>query len=336
MLPPNMCPVSGDALEREPDAVDLYCPNALCPERIFQSVKFFASRGGMNIDGLGPQTLRLLIAHKLIADEADLFSLDPQELQALEGIGEKKATQILAALQDAKSRPLPQLLTSLGIPGLGETMARLIIGATPQLDALATMAERVQDAKAEAVALVPALSAMFETLVLGNAKVVDPRKRLLRLLESEFAAMPETHHELLQHQFAQALEAIKPLLEIDGVGPSLVQAIIAWFSDARNRRIVEKMRAAGLVLAEKPQADERKTLAGLTFVITGKLSGWSRKGARQFIEDHGGRVTASVSRKTRYLVAGKGGGSKRAKAAALDVPVLDEAALRALANDGKP
>ena len=171
---------------------------------------------------------------------------------------------------------------------------------------------------------------------LESAKVVDPRKRITRLLESKCGEVPQEHLEPLQHLFAQAIAAVNQLLGIDGVGPSLVQATIAWFSDARNLAMVQKMRVAGLCLAEEPQQHKPTTLEGLTFVITGRLPEFSRKDARTFIEAHGGRVSSSISRKTSFLVAGEGGGTKTTKAQALGVPLLDEAALRALAADQNP
>ena len=331
IMPPEACPSSDDTLVREEGAVDWICPNPQCSERIFRSVTFFVSRGGMNIDGLGPQTLCLLIEHKLIADEADLFTLDAQQLMALDGMGEKKTASLLASIREAKKRPLAQVVVSLGIPGLGETMARLITRAMSSVDAMARVAQAVRAAKAEAVALAPPMEDAFETLVFSSAKVADPEKRLTRLLETDFAVASEVQRKKLLHHLMQALEAAKPLLAIDGVGPSLVLSMVEWFADARNLAMVGKMRAAGLQLEDVPEQQESATLHGLTFVVTGKLPGFSRKGVREFIEHHGGRVTGSLSRKTSYLVAGAGGGSKGAKAKALGVPFLDEAALRALA-----
>lgn len=290
----------------------------------------------MNIEGLGPQTLRLLIEHGLIADEADLFALDAERLLKLEGIGEKKTAQLLDAISEAKNRPLAQIVASLGIPGLGETMARVITQAMPRVGALAGVAQAMGAAEGNAVSLAPALEGRFVDYVLESAKVADPLKRITRLLESECGEVPQEHFEPLRHLSSQAIAAVKQLLDIDGVGPSLVQAIIAWFSDARNLAMVQKMRAAGLRLAEEPQPHKPTTLEGLTFVITGRLPEFSRKDARTFIEAHGGRVSSSVSRKTSFLVAGEGGGTKATSAQTLGVPMLDEAALRALAAAQKP
>ncbi len=329
VVPPDVCPSSGDTLIRGAETVDLVCPNARCPERIFRSVTFFASRGGMNIDGLGPQTLKLLIAEGLIAGEADLFTLTAEQLLPLEGLGEKKTAQLLAAIEETKGRPLAQIVASLGISGLGETMAKLIVQAIPAVAALADMAQAVRAAETEAEALVPGLKGAFVDLALKSALSPNPGKRIGRLLKARYEAAAD-QHDSLQRLFGQANEAIRPLISIDGVGPSLVQTIIEWLSDSNNLAMLEKMRAAGLRLSEEVRAPAQVTLAGLTFVLTGKLPALSRGDARQLIEAHGGRVTSSVSRRTSYLVAGEGAGTKAKKAAALGVPVLDEAALRAL------
>ncbi len=337
VLRPEHCPSSGDALVREADSVNWFCPNPRCPERIFRSVTFFASRGGMNIDGLGPQTLRLLIKHDLIEDEGDLFLLNQTQLEALEGIGEKKATQLLNSIAQAKDRPMAQVLISLGITGLGETIARRMARAIPDAALLTRMAIEARDAKAAAVALRPALATDFERLVVWLAKLKRPAKNLANYLglEVEDIATDEGFAALWPH-VARAMAAIKPLLEVEGVGPSLVQAIVAWVSTESNLVLVRKLKEAGLQLDQTPQAASPEPLRGQTFVVTGRLSGFSRKSVRAFIESRGGLMARHVSRNTGYLVAGAGGGSKRAKAKALSIPVIDEAALRALAEANAP
>ncbi len=123
---------------------------------------------------------------------------------------------------------------------------------------------------------------------------------------------------------------------IEGVGPNIAAAIVDWFSRERNRRLLDKLKAAGVwqkETASGPPAPPRP-LEGLTFVLTGTLPTMSRAEAKAFIQEHGGKVTGSVSRKTSYLVAGENPGSKLDKARALGVPVIDEAALRALAAGG--
>ncbi|MEL6527189.1 MAG: NAD-dependent DNA ligase LigA, partial [Chloroflexota bacterium] len=87
---PQTCPFSGDELIRPEGAVDLFCPNPRCPERVFRSLEFFVSRGAMDIDGMGPSTIEALISADLIQDEADIFYLQAEPILELEGFGDKK------------------------------------------------------------------------------------------------------------------------------------------------------------------------------------------------------------------------------------------------------
>jgi DNA ligase (NAD+) len=122
------------------------------------------------------------------------------------------------------------------------------------------------------------------------------------------------------------------LESVEGVGPRIAESIVAWFSRSANQALIEKFRRAGLTLkVEREQVQQSSTLAGFTFVITGTLPTWSREEAAQFIEQHGGKVTDSVSKKTNYLVVGEKAGSKLSKAQTLGVTLLDEDKLRKLA-----
>ena len=128
---------------------------------------------------------------------------------------------------------------------------------------------------------------------------------------------------------ALAAASREDLEQIPGIGPKLADSVVDWFGRETNRRVVEKLRVAGVrTEAQVVETSAPQPLAGLTFVITGTLPTMSREQATEFIQAHGGRVTGSVSGKTDYLLAGERGGSKLAKAEKLGVPVLDEAALR--------
>jgi len=148
----------------------------------------------------------------------------------------------------------------------------------------------------------------------------------------------ETVAQLLAGHFrsldALADASVEEIEAIPGMGPLTAAAIVEWFSHAPNRAVVDKLRRAGVRLAEEaePPAEERekKPLAGKTFVITGTLPSLSRGEAKAFIERHGGKVTGSVSRKTDYLLVGESPGSKLRKAQQLGVPAIDELALLAM------
>jgi DNA ligase (NAD+) len=120
---------------------------------------------------------------------------------------------------------------------------------------------------------------------------------------------------------------------IEGVGPRIAESLVEWFSRPPNQALIDKFRQAGLTLevTQPVTAGITQSLDGLTFVITGTLPTWSRDEAKTFIEQHGGKVTGSVSKNTDYLVVGEQTGSKLSKAQALGVPTLDEEGLRTLA-----
>ena len=117
------------------------------------------------------------------------------------------------------------------------------------------------------------------------------------------------------------------LQKANEVGPKVAHSIHSFFAEEQNRELVERLRAAGLQFAHEVKRREGGPLDGLTFVITGTLPALSREEAKERIEQLGGKVSDSISKKTHYLVAGEKAGSKLDKAGKLGVPVLDEAGL---------
>ena len=119
---------------------------------------------------------------------------------------------------------------------------------------------------------------------------------------------------------------------IHGIGDTTADALAAFLEEPRNRTLIERLTAADLSMEEPVERAESRVFDGLTFVVTGSLPGLSRKDAKAFIEQRGGRVTGSVSGKTDYIVVGEEPGSKLDRARELGVPELDEAALRELSD----
>jgi DNA ligase (NAD+) len=123
--------------------------------------------------------------------------------------------------------------------------------------------------------------------------------------------------------------SLEQLQEVNEVGPRIAQSIVEFFAEAKNRELVERLRQAGLTL--KGVKKERGTqLAGKTFVLTGTLARHTREESKKLIEDAGGKVAGSVSKKTDYVVAGEEAGSKLDKARELGVTVIDEAGMEEL------
>ncbi len=133
------------------------------------------------------------------------------------------------------------------------------------------------------------------------------------------------------HRIAEAGQ--EELAAAEGVGPTIAESVVDWFSVDWHREVVEKWRAAGVRMAEE-LADEPKPLAGVTVVITGSLESFSRDEAKEEVQRRGAKVSSSVSKKTDFVVVGDSPGSKYDKAVQLKVPVLDEAGFRVLLEDG--
>jgi DNA ligase (NAD+) len=110
-------------VERFEGEVAWYCVNASCPDQLVRNVEHFVSRGAMDIVGLGEKIVEQLVKSNLIRDVADLFTLAADDLLKLDGFAEKKASNIIQAIAESKSRPLSRLITALGIHGVGEVMS---------------------------------------------------------------------------------------------------------------------------------------------------------------------------------------------------------------------
>jgi len=259
---PERCPVCGNKVVRTEGEVDYRCVNANCPAKLLGTILHFASRGVMNIDGMGDALVSQLTERGLVKNVADLYKLTKTDLLSLERMGDKSAQNVLDELENSKRLPLERVIYGLGIRMVGE--------------------------------------------------------RTAQFLAEHFGSM-------------EALESagVEELQNVNEVGPRIAESIVEFFGIAANRKLIDRLREAGLTLAG--QKKERGTkLAGKTFVLTGTLPTLTRDEARKMIEDAGGKVTGSVSKKTGYVVAGADAGSKLDKAKELGVEVIDEKAMTKL------
>ena len=133
---PTKCPECGGQLERVGEESDTYCVNASCPAQQMQQIIHFASRGALDIEGLGEQRVSQLLEAGLINDVADLFTLDVEQIAALEGLGELSANSLVSAIEGAKTMPLSRVLVGLGIRHVGPVAAREIAKVFRTYDAL--------------------------------------------------------------------------------------------------------------------------------------------------------------------------------------------------------
>ncbi len=267
---PKKCPECGQPLVRVEGEANHHCVNVDCPAQRVQRLVHWASRGAMDIEGLGEERVRQFVDAGLLEDAADVYGLTVERLVPLDRIGERSAQLLVDAVDGSRGRPLWRVLVGLGINHVGPTAAQVLARSFDDLDAI--MAASVEQ-----------------------------------------------------------------LTALDGVGPTIAQSLGRWFSIDRNRRLVQRLGAAGVNFAGDKGAQTATiddSLAGLTFVLTGTLAERTRDEAAAEIAARGGKVTGSVSKKTSYVVAGESPGSKLAKAEELGVTVLDGPAFEALLEDG--
>jgi DNA ligase (NAD+) len=252
---PERCPVCGTKVVRSEGEVDYRCVNANCPAKLRETILHFASRGVMNIDGMGEALVNQLTERGLVKNVADIYKLTKDDLLGLERMGEKSAQNILDEIKKSKALPLERVIYGLGIRMVGERTAQFLAEHFGSMEALETA-------------------------------------------------------------------GVEELQDVNEVGPRIAESIVEFFSIAANRKLVERLREAGLTLTgqKKPRGTR---LAGKTFVLTGTLAHFTRNEAKKMIEDAGGKVTGSVSKKTDYVVAGADAGSKLDKAKELGVKVID-------------
>lgn len=133
--PPNKCPVCLQETQKLPDEVAWFCVNAACPAQLIRNIEYFVSRSAMDIVGLGIKIVEQLVNEKIVLDVADLYKLTVSDLLPLEGFAEKKAENIINAINVSRKRPLSHLITALGIRGVGEVMASEMAKIFHDLDA---------------------------------------------------------------------------------------------------------------------------------------------------------------------------------------------------------
>jgi DNA ligase (NAD+) len=252
---PEKCPVCGTHVVRTEGEVDYRCVNANCPAKLRETILHFASRGVMNIEGMGDALVNQLTERGLVKNVADIYKLSKDNLLSLERMGDKSAQNVLDEIEASKKLALERVIYGLGIRMVGERTAQFLAEHFGSMDDLMNASE-------------------------------------------------------------------EELQNVTEVGPRIANSIIEFFREPSNRKLIDRLRASGLTFTGKKK--ERGTkLAGKTFVLTGTLTR-PRDLVRKTLEDAGGRVAGSVSKKTDYVVAGADAGSKLDKANELGVRVISE------------
>ncbi|CAM3420972.1 NAD-dependent DNA ligase LigA [Nosocomiicoccus ampullae] len=190
---PTTCPSCGHEAVKLDEEVAIRCINPTCPAQIVEDIIHFASRGAMNIDGLGEKFVHQLYDAELIKDVADLYTLEKEKLVKLERVGEKKATNLLSAIENSKSQPLQKLLFGLGIRFLGQKASRLIA------EEYLTMDNVMEKTKDELIEIPEIGEVIADSIVTYTSN--DDFKHLIEKLKAENVNMTEEVEENESNQF---------------------------------------------------------------------------------------------------------------------------------------
>lgn len=177
---PATCPECGEPLVRRGEESDTYCVNPTCPAQLLEQIVHFASRGALDIEGLGEQRVAQLLGAGLIKDVADLFDLRVDELAVLEGLGELSATSLVREIDNAKSMPLSRVLVGLGVRHVGPVAARVLASRFHSMDSLAS-------APLEALEEVDGIGPVIAQSLYQYFREDENRERLARLGASRLA-----------------------------------------------------------------------------------------------------------------------------------------------------
>lgn len=256
---PVFCPCHRHSVLQRPEGeADTRCVDPHCPFQQTGAIEHFASRGGLDIEGLGPQRIAQLVEAGLLEDPSGIYTLDFEAVGRLEGLGEKSVDNLRNAVEASRQRPVEHLLVGLNIRHLGPAVAEALVARFESLDRI--------------------MAASYEELA-----------------------------------------------GIEGVGDVIAAAVTAWFTDAENRALVERLRDAGLrfttVRTDGPAL--ARTLEGRSVVVSGTLASMGRTEAVAAIKARGGTSPSGVSKSTFALVVGDApGASKLDKAERYGIPVL--------------
>lgn len=254
---PEYCPVCGAKAIREDGEAAVRCTGIECPAKALRNIVHFASKEGMNIEGMGYKIVEQLVDRKLITNIADIYDLRLEDIASLKKNGKKFAKNLIDAIEKSKNQDLSNLITSFGIRHVGKKMAK-------------------------------ALARKYVTLD--------------NLIEA----------------------SVEDLASKDDVGEVIAKSIHEFFNEQQTKDLIQRLKNAGVNTKSLEQGISDNRFEGMTFVLTGSLEKYSREQASDIIENFGGKTSASVSKKTNFVLAGEEAGSKLEKAEKLGVRVISE------------
>lgn len=326
------CPACGLPVTRDPQFAVWVCENPQCPAQKTRRLEYFGRRGSLELDALGGIVADKLVERGLVNEPLDIFDLQLADLSSLNlgtaaeprVFGEKNARKLLEAIERARRLPLARWLNGLAIPEVGEETAHDLARFHQSLAEVAD-SQLLRD--------VIALDRLRKEMVSANPRAKSNRSKIQPeredLVQRYQRLVPEADRigrRLIDVGFAERAKR-KDARDSDAVtkiGPVVARAALEWFSSERGRKVLERLRTLGIQPRGAIPTSVQNAFAGKTFVLTGSLERMPRSEAQEIIRSRGGNVSGSVSRKTDFVVAGPGAGSKLTEATALGIQILSE------------
>jgi len=253
---PDKCPICNSGVVQEEGEVAVKCASISCPAQVKERIRHFASRGALDIEGLGTALVDQLVEENLIKDYSDLYYLKKENLLSLERMADKSADNLISAIEKSKKVDLSRLVFALGIGQVGRYSAQLLANYFKSID---------------------------------------------RLVKAEEA----------------------DLERIEQIGPIVAHSIAQFFKRPENRKVIDKLRRAGLEFSARTQAGFGK-LKNKKIIVTGTLENYTREEVYRLFVEQGGEVSGSISKSTTYCLVGSNPGSKHDKAKKLGIKIINE------------
>ncbi|MGL6226435.1 MAG: NAD-dependent DNA ligase LigA [Thermoguttaceae bacterium] len=284
---PTNCPACHSELTQDEGGVYIRCNNLNCPAQLKERIRFFASREGMDIEGLGEKLIEQLVEAGYVQSCSDLYRLKKEQLLQLERMGDKSSEKLLLAIKRSKTRGVARLLNALSIRHIGSKTASIL---AKKLGSISVIQQ-----------------ASFSEL--SDIEEIGP---IIAGSVTEFFASDEGKRLIAELEELGVNLGGEPKSDIGGINAeSLPDSGFAGRVISATPKMSSNSLLSGL-------------LAGQTVVVTGTLQHYKRAEIEELIEQLGGKCSSSVSRKTSFVLAGEEAGSKLQKATELGVRIMSE------------
>jgi DNA ligase (NAD+) len=339
------CPACGGPIARDPEFVAWRCENIACPAQLKRTIGHFASRGAMDIEGMGEELVDKFVDKQLVRDAADIYFLEKQEIDTvlrkpdkkrefwylIHNLLRHKSVKNKIKLDESLARELAEHFHNFDhLVAAGSEDLRAVVRSdsvlaediyrlfrNPKYRTLVEKCKVIHEGQA-ATNLYQAIQSSKNRELwrlingLGILHVGDGAARKLADHFRDLDALANANMEELQ--------------QAEDVGPVMAQSIHDFFRNPRNLEVLKKLSRAGIhpIVYRPSSIVPTGPFAGKTVVVTGTLSKLSRDEAKEVLRKAGANVTDSVSKKTDFLIVGEDAGSKLDKARALDVKTLTE------------